>query len=213
MNEFEQAKLIERQSLKILDPLLDLVAYKGRWVWNGKGRLAQELQISIGDVQLNTDSEHIIAIELKAERDWSFNFYLEAWSNRRIYRPGWMWTSNADFLFYHFLSSDDLYCIDFQALKRWFHGCDHRSRPPWCLWPHAEQGRYVQRNDTWGVLIPINEVEKAVGFDRVHPLNGARTQHCAKGNPAPMHQEPLPSIEKSALARPTGLDLDQYLGR
>jgi hypothetical protein len=197
MNAFHQACKVEHESRRILEPLIELVAHDGRWVWNGKGRLAKELQASIGDITLNTDAETVWAIELKAERDSSRNFFLEAWSNRSTFNPGWMWKSNADILLYHFLISDEIYCIDFVKLKRWFHDCPHRERPPWTQWPQALQGRYQQRNDTWGILVPIARVEESVGLVLLHPVSGRETEH-RQPRPAaqPMVQKTLPSVSE-----------------
>jgi hypothetical protein len=207
VNAFEQAGLVEAESRKILEPLLDLAAYHGRWVWNGKGRLARELQASAGDIILNTDSDTIVAVELKAERRGSRNLFLEAWSNRSRFNPGWMWKSDADLLLYHFLSVDELYCIDFQRLKRWFHDCENHSRPPWTQWPQALQGRYEQRNDTWGVLIPIAQIGEHVGFDLIFPKSGAPSGHHAGA--ALMKQRALPAMGESR-SRPGPGILDEY---
>ncbi len=210
MSAFEQACRVEEKSRKILEPLFDLAAYKGRWVWNGKGRLARELQGSVGDIIFNADPDRIYALELKAEERPSQNFFLEAWSNRSEFNPGWMWKSNADFLLYHFLSSDDLYVIDFQRLKRWFHDCENHSRPPWTQWRQALQGKYEQRNDTWGVLIPIEVIERAIGLDLLHPVNGlAATKSYPNSQKAPMTQQPL--SPETATPRKAGPQIfDEY---
>ena len=213
MNGFEEACKVEAESRRILEPLIDLVAYKGRWVWNGKGRLAKELQASIGDFQLNTDPDMVIAVELKAERTPSQNLFLEAWSNRSEFNPGWMWKSNADVLLYHFLGSDELYCMDFPKLKRWFHDCPNHGRPPWTQWRQALQGRYVQRNDTWGVLIPIQVIGEAVGWDLVHPLNSSPTMHrTIDAKRAPMQQPTLTAdLKRPRRTGPGTLrDIDEY---
>jgi hypothetical protein len=213
MNAFDEACKVETESRKILEPILDLAAYKGRYVWNGKGRLAKELQAAAGDILLNADADTVFAIELKAERKSSENLFLEAWSNRKEFNPGWMWKSNADFLLYHFLSSDDLYCFDFQKLKRWFHDCPNHSRPPWTQWRQALQGKYEQRNDTWGVLVPIERIGCEIGFDLLHPLNNLTgTTHRPSGVRAPMQQVRLNgNLERPQRVGP-GM-LDEYLGR
>jgi hypothetical protein len=211
MSAFEEACSVEHESRKILEPLLELAAYNGRWVWNGKGRLARELQVSVGDVILNTDADRIISVELKAERKSSRNLFCEAWSNRSRFNPGWMWKSDADLLLYHFLSSDELYSIDFQKLKRWFHDCENHSRPPWTQWPQALQGKYEQRNDTWGVLIPLDKIAAAVGFDLLHPVAGAQaTSHWPSTKTAPMRQYSLPAVDRLS-HRPGPGVLREYL--
>lgn len=172
MNAFEQASQVSAESWRIIQPLIQQRAFQGRYVVTSKGRIAKELQASVGDVLFNSDEETIWSIELKAERKPSRNLFLEAWSNRERFKAGWMWTLDADLLMYHFLASDDLYCIDFRRLKRWFHDCQQGDRPPWTQWPQKEQGIYTQRNDTWGVLVPIERIGNAVGYDLLHPGRG-----------------------------------------
>jgi hypothetical protein len=172
MNAFESASLVAVKSWQILQPLIESRAYEGRYVVTSKGRLAKELQVSIGDLLFNSDSETIWSVELKAEQRSTGNLFLEVWSNRSQFNPGWMWKLNADLLLYHFLDSDELYSVNFQRLKRWFHGCDHRGRPPSSLYQHVEQGKYQQRNDTWGVLVPLSAIDEAIGFDLMHPEAG-----------------------------------------
>lgn len=211
MNSFEQACVVEAESRKLLEPLIDLVAQPtGRWVWNGKGRLAKELQMSAGDVLLNREGGELIAIELKAERVARRNLFLEAWSNRDFERRkvGWMWSSGADLLLYHFLGSDDLYCIDFPALWHWFHGCENWERPPWTHYQQHEQGVYEQRNRTWGVLVPIEKIESAVGFTLIHPKSGALTEH-SKPASRVLEQRELPAVEPRA-RRPGPEVLNEY---
>lgn len=173
MNAFESASSVSEKSFAILRPLIESRAFNGQYTVLAKGRLAKELQVSVGDLVLNTDAVGTFySVELKAEQRATPNFFLEYWSNRSAYNPGWMWKLNADLLLYHFIDADDLYIINFQRLKRWFHACEQRGRPPSSEFVHCEQKSYDQRNDTWGALVPIVAVGAAIGFDVVHPARG-----------------------------------------
>lgn len=100
-------------------------------------------------------------IELKAERNSSTgNLFLETWSNREWRTPGWMITSQADWLFYYFLDTQTLYVINLKALQKWAFGANGQDGAIYD-WPEKPQSRYVQRNDTWGRCVPITEIQNA----------------------------------------------------
>jgi hypothetical protein len=206
MNSYARANGVAAESWKILQPLIESRAYEGRYVVTAKGRLAKELQCSVGDLLFNSDAETVWGVELKAERRASRNFFLEVWSNRKTFRPGWMWTLNTDLLLYHFIEPDDLYCIDFRRLKQWFHGCDHLGRPPSSQYDYAIQSEYAQQNETVGALVRIAAVEEAIGFDLLHPVRGLiDTRHAVSRRYA---QIDLIGEEIRQGARPPG---DQFL--
>ena len=101
--------------------------------------------------------------------------YLEEWSNRSRYNPGWLLKLETDYLFYHFIENDELYILDFPSLQRWayvepslrtgFPGrlYDYDSRP---------QRKRVQRNDTWGRCVPIADLLAEVTSKVVNPRTG-----------------------------------------
>lgn len=162
MNAFESARGIEQRSMEILRPFIQNRAFNGQFVVTSKGPLARELQKSIGDLLYNADADTVYSAEVKAEESNAHgNFFLEIWSNRSRFTPGWMFTLKTDLLLYHFIQNDELYVIPFERLRRWaFHDLK--------IWEHPErkQGKYDQLNDTWGRCVPI----KVLAFDLNLPI-------------------------------------------
>jgi len=151
MNGFEEARTVEERSMKILRPFIQQRAFNGQYVVTSKGPLAVTLQKSVGDMLYNSDDDTVYSIEVKAEEaDEHGNFFLETWSNRERFTPGWMFTLNANLLLYHFLREDKLYKIPFLRLKKW---AFHERRI--FGWPERKQSKYSQLNDTWGRCVPI----------------------------------------------------------
>jgi hypothetical protein len=118
----------------------------------------QAAQMRLGDAMALVDG-HSRWFEMKAEETAQHgNFFLETWSNRALFKPGWMLTSQCDFLCYYFLD-EGLYVIDFGALRRWaFHERRLYRYPERC------QGKRRQRNDSWGRCVPVSVVGDEVGF-------------------------------------------------
>jgi len=178
-NAFESAQLIERESRRILEPLLERSS-DGRFVYTDKGRLAKEFQAHYGDVLIQEKrGKEMLAIEMKAERRATGNLFLELWSNGSQYKLGWMFTNNADLLFYHFLDSDEMYIIKLPDLKKWFwfgvgpvlrDGSTKKYQPGCFQFRHAVQQSYEQKNDTWGVIVPVNTIRFQVGMRKLNPL-------------------------------------------
>jgi len=169
MNAFVEASKVEERSWEILRPFIETRCHNGRYVRTAKGPLARDLQKQVGDVLFNSDDSTVYAIEIKAEQGYTGNVFLERWSNRSRFTPGWFETQNCDLLLYHFLSNDSLYGFNFQKLREWFYCCDHRAVPVAAKYPHYKQGRYTQLNDTWAYLVPIREIPKAVTVGVWHP--------------------------------------------
>jgi hypothetical protein len=165
MNAFESASNIERLALDRLRPFVQQRAFHGQYVVTSKGPLARELQKTAGDMLYNTDSETVVTVEVKAELENRHgNFFLETWSNRARFTPGWMVTLRSDWLFYYFLTSDELFVIPFRKLQKW---AFHQGR----IYSFAErqQSKYDQLNDTWGRCVPIAVLAREL--DLREPMN------------------------------------------
>lgn len=178
MSGFEQARAIEAQAMVILLPFIKERAHDGRFVLCNKGPLARYLQETTGDAIFNSDADTVWTVEIKAERKFTGNFFLETWSNRNLddrdnharlgSNRGWLDKLRADLLFYYFLDCDQLYIINLFRLKSWAFG--HDDEPARLeRFPEKRQGRYQQRNDTWGRIVPIETVKREVGFRLVYP--------------------------------------------
>lgn len=161
MSAFEDACAVEAAAAsKYLMPFLR--RYSSGLVTTEKGRLSRELQVKYGDVFLNSSaSGEFVSVELKAERVHTGNLFIETWSNRRTRRRGRLDHLDADLLFYFFLDSEMLYCIDLPGLQDWAFGKDpglgHLQD-----FREVRQGCRVQHNDTWGRLVPVAVVLRAV---------------------------------------------------
>lgn len=149
--------------------------FKNRIVRTDKGRISAQLQTTIGDVLFNPDRLTVMSIEVKAERKSSSNLFLETWSNaaRELtrQRAGWMYTLDADWLFYYFATTDLLCTVDFQKLKQWaFEG----QRADGSLgrlfdYPERLQSRNEQFNRTMGRCVPITVLSAELGLKQWHP--------------------------------------------
>lgn len=152
MSSFDDARRVEYRSMEILTPFIRARSFDGRFVLIEKGRLATELQKSVGDAMLTGTDGKLWAVEVKAEESNRHqNLFLETWSNLSRYTPGWMVTLNTDLLLYHFIREDELYVANFQRIKEWA----FKSREIYS-YPERKQSKYDQLNDTWGRCVPID---------------------------------------------------------
>ena len=92
-------------------------------------------------------------IEIKTENKHTGNFFFETWSNRKWHTLGWIFTIQADWLFYYFQDKYILYFMQVKSLK----DCLFIDGLLW-KYPEVEQGKYNQRNDTWGRIVPVDEI-------------------------------------------------------
>jgi hypothetical protein len=159
-NAFEKASLIEAEAMKDIIPFIRKNSWEGRLVLTAKGNLSKELQKQAGDILFNREDQKLWAVELKAEAEnLHNNFFLETWSNRRRFTPGWMFTLQSDMILYYFVKEKELYSISVPRLKAWaFEG--QRIY----MFPEKRQGKYDQLNDTWGRCVPIDTIRYEVGF-------------------------------------------------
>ena len=137
---------------------------------------ARTPQRSFGDFFINIDADTVRLLEVKIERHWTGNLFLETWSNLNLEdreahaehgsTPGWMVTSRADLLLFYFLDTDDLVTVPLLRLKRWAFGSGTEGGI--YAWPEKRQGRFEQRNDSWGRCVPVEHLAAAVGAKRTH---------------------------------------------
>lgn len=156
-------------------PWLESRAYRGHVVQVAKGPLARTFQRSFGDLLIATGPGAAASVEVKVERRWTGNAFLEVWSNRNLDQrgshvergstPGWMVTCRADVLALHFLDIDTVHCFSLFRLQQWAFGADDRPGRIYDF-PERRQRRYSQPNDSWGRLVPIEVLAREVGSKR-----------------------------------------------
>src|SRR5262245_11104701 len=112
-----------------------------------------------GDYIVQTASNTILGVELKTVEGTYDKFFIELWSNRKYQTCGWLYTSVADRLVYHYQGDDRLFVMDMTALQRWLARDNFVGSFPEC-----QQLKCHQLNDTWGALIPHEAVRNAIGF-------------------------------------------------
>lgn len=164
MNAYDSARGVEAQANALIYPLIAEMS-DGRFVVTNKGPLAKWLQECVGDVLL-MDGDAVRSVEIKAERKFTRNVFLETFSNKNLEdrvshaergtNPGWMFKLKSDVLLYYFLDEDLLLWIDMFHLKRWMFGC---SSAPGAFnsgrFAERVQRTYQQLNDTHGLIVPI----------------------------------------------------------
>lgn len=163
---YHDSVAVEDAAKSILTQYTQSLAYNGQFVTTDKGRVSATLQSSVGDALLNSKSGDVVAIEYKVEAENKHgNFFLETWSNKNEDRAklGWMFTLDADYLWYYFFASDELYIIDFQKLKTWATGDRFKD------FAEKPQSKYTQRNSTFGRCVPIGVIKNEVGFWKRNP--------------------------------------------
>lgn len=174
MTAFDLSRYVEDQGMARLIPLLKQYADGGQFVINNKGPLAPMLQATVGDALLNRNGG-VYGLEVKIEQEFTGNFYLELWSNKKFdpRKVGWMVSLNADILWYYFLDVDLLFSMSFHRLWKWAFVEDQRSvakgRGRIYDFPEKLQRKAAQLNETWGRCVPIATVYAEVGFVMYKP--------------------------------------------
>jgi len=175
VTSFEKCCKVEQQAWSALLPLLKEKAFDGRFVFTDKGRLSKLLQKIVGDAIFNDRKGTVWSIEVKAEKENKHgNFFLETWSNRKRYTPGWMFNCDADMLWYFFLDEMRLFAFYLPELKWWAFAKENGRGLAGRIWdfPAKRQSKYEQMNDTWGRCVPIAVIVEEVrhkAYDLTQP--------------------------------------------
>ena len=132
MNAFQQACVIEERGFASLLPYLEQRAWRGQVILVAKGPLARTFQKAFGDLLVATGQGNVVSVEVKAQRRWTGNLFLEVWSNKNLddrashtergSTPGWLITCRADVVGFHFLDLDAVYFLPLFRLQQWAFG-------------------------------------------------------------------------------------------
>jgi hypothetical protein len=173
---------VEKDAMRRLMPYMrGMLACHGQVVVTSRGIQSADLQLTYGDVLLNDAHEDVVAIEIKSEEENKYGkFFLETWANydvtRKFRKLGWMYTLGCDELWYYFIKEDDLYIIEFPGLFHWAFGTPFedkdgigKSHGRLLDFPERRQRKRRQRNPSFGRPVPIDIIEKEVGFRHVRP--------------------------------------------
>lgn len=155
MSTYRDSLDTEAQGMRDVLPFIGERAENGQFVVTNKGRLSAELQTKYGDVFMNKPGGEIVSVELKTERDWTGNLFIETWSNMPV-KKGWFHTLDADFLLYYFLDVRTLYVMEFKRLREYLFPRLDRFR-------EREQRKCRQLNRTWGRLVPVTQLVRHAG--------------------------------------------------
>ena len=175
MNAYTQACLVEQRGMSALLPFLESRAYRGQVIRVAKGPLARHFQRSFGDLLIATGPGSVASVEIKTQRRWTGNLFLEVWSNKNLNdrgshvergsTPGWMITCRADVVGFHFLDADTVLFLPLFRLQQWAFGT---GDVPGRIYEFPErcQRRYAQPNDSWGRIVPVDVLAAEVGVRR-----------------------------------------------
>jgi len=146
VDAFAKASSVSERSLAELKSYLE---FRG---WTLQPYVDRWSQIHRGDYRaVNSSTGVVMNLEVKAEAKSTGNLFIETWSNKTEGRRGWLYNlDECSCLIYHFLDSK-AYVIQFERLRN-FDLSRYEEKP---------QHRYEQRNDTWGVLVPIADLKRA----------------------------------------------------
>lgn len=154
-DNYQHALDIERRGVELTTSLLRNEGASVTPITN------KEQQLLYGDLQVSGHQFSGYAEVKTEERNPNGNFFVETFScrNRQYRNPGWLFKSRCDWLVYVFLDEMTARVMDYQRLSDWvtdrvFAGRNFRHTKAKC----------DQKNDTWGLLVPIAEVASAVGF-------------------------------------------------
>ena len=185
MSAFDLSRYVEEQGMVRLIPLLTQYAEHGQFTIINKGPLAPILQKTVGDALLNRNGG-VYGLEVKVETQFTGNFFLETWSNKKFSfrKQGWLYTLQTDIFWYYFLDVDELYSMSFHRLWEW--AFDHNRLFDF---PEKQQRKNAQMNETWGCCVPIPIIEREVGYVLYNPSKSFEPVRFKDINPSEKQDE------------------------
>lgn len=153
---FSSASRIETEANLVIVPYLRRLAVRGEIIPTQNFMWLQKM---FGDWVVR-HSSGARTVEVKAEMKWTGNLFLEEWSNRSKFTPGWMYTCQADVLAYYFVEEKKLCLCPMPSLKAWAFIGDGGGLM--FTHPARQQAKYDQQNDTWGRIVPVSALARGV---------------------------------------------------
>jgi hypothetical protein len=176
--------------MAVLLPFLESRAHRGQVIHVAKGPLARHFQRSFGDLLIATGPGSVASVEIKVERRWTGNLFLEVWSNKNLddrgshvergSTPGWLITCRADVVGFHFTDTNAVLFLPLFSLQRWAFGVGNAPGRVYDF-PERRQRRYAQFNDTWGRIVPVEVLAREVGGKRAQIGQGELWEAAAGG--------------------------------
>jgi hypothetical protein len=105
-------------------------------------------------------------VELKIEETNIYgNLFIETWSNKNWWNPGWLYKTKADWLFYYFIKEDQLYQMKMENLRRFLFETHNTGKvETFAKYQEKPQKKYNQPNQTFGLCVPISDLLKQTGL-------------------------------------------------
>ena len=152
MDSFTHARRIEAESRNVVIPEL-LKRYNAKLEEDLDEQVKRQMD-GEGDIILRMPDDKLVSFELKSDRTKWPNVFFEEWSNKSTGRQGWLHTLKVDRLVYHRMLFRECIEFDWPLFQKW-------AKHNICIYPLKVQGKYVQKNDTYGYCVPILELFKA----------------------------------------------------
>lgn len=159
-----------------------------------------EEQRMYGDLESKNSNGKPLFIEVKTEQSmYTNNFFWETWSNwhndNSRNRKGWMLTLCVKWFLYFFYDEGRLYRIPFDGLLDWAFELGNI----YGKYDERAQKKYVQKNNTRGVCVPINVIRQQVGFEEYEVMADGSFHELDQ---AIAIKTPVPPIIKHAYYQP-----------
>lgn len=149
---------IESQGKALVGPLLASWSRNGIVIDTNHARSPVVWQRTFGDYLILCPSGGLTSVEVKTERVFTGNLFIETYSNRsgdHLERRGWLDTLQADAIVYVFLDARAAFSLPFGRLRKW---CIADGN----LWRRGYREKLVhrsengsQRNQTLGYPVPL----------------------------------------------------------
>ncbi|WP_414039354.1 hypothetical protein ACJU26_09000 [Acidithiobacillus sp. M4-SHS-6] len=95
------------------------------------------------------------SVEVKTDTWDTGNLYLELVANEEREKPGWLYTSEAQWLSYVVLPQSRMYLVPFPELREWYRRSVYTQKS---FWKRTFTGNREGGYHSWGVPCPITDI-------------------------------------------------------